>query len=115
MAAADSLSQVFNALADPTRRAILERLSRGEASVGELAARHDMSLAAVSKHITELEKAGLISRKKDAQYSYCTLAAGPFRDLQGWLNSYRRFWDANLDQFEAYLAALQRGDSDTKH
>jgi len=115
MAATDSLSLLFNALSDPTRRAILERLSQGQASVGDLAAPHDMSLAAVSKHIKVLEKAGLISRKKDAQYSYCTLAAGPFRDLQGWLNSYRRFWDDNLDQFEAYLATLQRGDPDTKH
>ena len=111
----DRLSVTLSALADPTRRGILGRLATGEATVKELAQPYDMSLAAVSKHIKVLEKAGLISRKKDAQYSYCTLAAGPFRDLQGWLNSYRRFWDDNLDQFEAYLATLQRGDPDTKH
>lgn len=115
MAATDSLSLVFGALADPTRRAILARLSQGEASVGQLAAPHDMSLAAVSKHIKVLEAAGLIARKKSAQYSYCTLVAGPLRDLQGWLDAYRQFWDDNLDQFEAYLAELQRGDPDKKH
>jgi DNA-binding transcriptional ArsR family regulator len=115
MPATDRLSLVFGALADPTRRAILARLSQGEASVGELAKPHDMSLAAVSKHITVLEAAGLIGRKKDAQYSYCTLVAGPLGDLQGWLDDYRKFWDANLDQFEAYLAELGRGDPDKKH
>lgn len=115
MATTDPLSLVFGALADPTRRAILARLSRGEASVGELAAPHEMSLAAVSKHIKVLETAGLIGRKKDAQYSYCTLVAGPFKDLQSWLDAYRKFWDDNLDQFEAYLADLQRGDPDKNH
>lgn len=115
MAAIDPLSLVFGALADPTRRAILARLSRGEASVGQLAAPHEMSLAAVSKHIKVLEAAGLIGRKKDAQYSYCRLVAGPLKDLQGWLDDYRKFWDDNLDQFEAYLAELQRGDPDNTH
>lgn len=114
MSATDPLSQVFGALADPTRRAILDRLSSGEASVGELAAPHEMSLAAVSKHIKVLENAGLISRKKDAQYSYCTLVASPLKDLHGWLDAYRKFWDENLDQFETYLAELQRGDPKSK-
>jgi len=115
MPASDSLSLVFGALADPTRRAILARLARGEASVGQLAAPHEMSLAAVSKHIRVLEAAGLIGRRKTGQYSYCTLVAGPLKDLQGWLDAYRGFWDDNLDQFQAYLAELQRGDSDRKH
>ena len=83
--------------------------------MGELAAPHDMSLAAVSKHIKVLEAAGLIGRKKDAQYSYCKLVAAPFKDLQGWLDAYRKFWDENLDQFEVYLAELQRGDPGKKH
>jgi|TARA_A100001391_G_scaffold113212_1_gene76162 DNA-binding transcriptional ArsR family regulator len=114
MTTTDPLSQVFGALADPTRRAILARLSLGEASVGELAKPHEMSLAAVSKHIKVLESAGLIGRKKDAQFSYCTLVASPLKDIQGWLDAYRKFWDDNLDQFEAYLAELQRGDPKSK-
>lgn len=110
----DPLSAVFGALADPTRRAILSRLAQGQASVGELAAPHEMTLAAVSKHIKVLETAGLISRRKDAQFYYCRLTADPLRDLQGWLDAYRRFWDDNLDQFETYLADLQKGDPDSK-
>ena len=111
----DKLSATLSALADPTRRGILARLATGEATVKQLAEPYEMSLAAVSKHIKVLEAAGLIGRKKDAQYSYCTLVAGPLKDLQGWLDAYRRFWDDNLDQFEAYLAELQRGDPDKKH
>jgi Predicted transcriptional regulators len=111
----DRLSLVLAALADPTRRAILARLAHGEASVGELAEPYDMSLAAVSKHIKVLEKAGLISRGRHAQWRPCRLEAGPLKDLDGWLAEYRRFWEQNLDQFEDYLAQLQRGDDSKQH
>ena len=103
----DRLSATFSALADPTRRGILARLARGEAPVSELAEPYDMSLAAVSKHLKVLEGAGLISRGKDAQFRPCRLEAGPMRDVARWLESYRRFWDENLDQLESYLAELQ--------
>jgi DNA-binding transcriptional ArsR family regulator len=111
----DQLSLVLAALADPTRRAILARLAHGEASVGELAEPYDMSLAAVSKHIKVLEKAGLISRGRNAQWRPCRLEAGPLRDLDGWLAEYRRFFEQNLDQFEDYLVQLQSGDDSKKH
>ena len=106
----DKLSVTLSALADPTRRGILARLSTGEATVKELAAPYDMSLAAVSKHLKVLEGAGLISRGRDAQYRPCRLEAGPMRDVAGWLEDYRKFWEANLDQLEIYLSELQRGD-----
>src|SRR5690606_41641102 len=110
-----SLRLVFGAFVELSRRAIPARLSQGEASVGHRAAPQVLSRAVVSKHIKELEAAGLIGRRKTAQYSYCSLVAGPFKDLQGWLDAYRSFWDDNLDQFEAYLAELQRGGPDRKH
>jgi DNA-binding transcriptional ArsR family regulator len=108
----DHLSVTLAALADPTRRGILARLATGEANVTELAAPYDMSLAAVSKHLKVLEQAGLISRGRDAQVRPCKLEAGPLRDVDGWLESYRRFWEESLDQLEVYLAALQKGDPD---
>ena len=108
----DRLSVTLSALADPTRRGILARLATGEATVTELAAPYDMSLAAVSKHLKVLEGAGLISRGKDAQFRPCKLEAGPLRDVDGWLESYRRFWEESLDQLEIYLAELQKGDPD---
>ena len=110
----DPLSLTFAALADPTRRGILARLAQGQASVGELAAPYDMSLAAVSKHIKVLENAGLISREKDAQYRYCKLQAGPLKDIDGWMVAYRALWRDNLDQLDAYLAEMQRGDGNNK-
>ena len=108
----DRLSMTLSALADPTRRGILARLASGEATVNELAKPYDMSLAAVSKHLKVLEGAGLISRGKDAQYRPCRLEAAPLRDVDGWLESYRRFWEESLDQLEVYLAELQKGDPD---
>ncbi len=103
---------VFSALADPTRRGILARLATGSATVTELAEPYDMSLAAVSKHLKVLEGAGLISRGKDAQFRPCKLEAAPLKDIDGWLQSYRRFWEESLDQLEVYLAELQKGDPD---
>ncbi len=108
----DKLSATLSALADPTRRGILARLASGEATVKELAQPYDMSLAAVSKHLKVLEGAGLISRGKDAQYRPCKLEAGPLREVDGWLENYRRFWEESLDQLEVYLAELQKGDPD---
>ena len=108
----DKLSITLSALADPTRRGILARLATGEATVNELAKPYDMSLAAVSKHLKVLEGAGLISRGKDAQYRPCKLEPGPLRDVDGWLETYRRFWEESLDQLEVYLAELQKGDPD---
>lgn len=108
----DKLSTTLSALADSTRRGILARLATGEATVTELAAPYDMSLAAVSKHLKVLEHAGLISRSRDAQWRPCRLEAGPMRDVAGFLESYRKFWEESLDQLEAYLADLQKGDPD---
>ncbi len=108
----DKLSVTLSALADPTRRGILARLALGEATVKELAEPYDMSLAAVSKHLKVLEGAGLISRGRDAQYRPCRLEAAPLKDVAGWLEDYRRFWEASLDRLEDYLAELQKGDPD---
>lgn len=109
---ADKLSATLSALADPTRRGILARLATGEATVKELAEPYDMSLAAVSKHLKVLEGAGLISRGRDAQYRPCRLQPGPLREVDAWLENYRRFWEESLDQLEVYLAELQKGDPD---
>lgn len=106
----DHLSVTLSALADPTRRAILARLAVGEASVTELAAPFDMSLPAVSKHLKVLEKAGLIARGREAQWRPCRLEAGPLRDVAGWLEHYRRFWEESLDRLDLYLQRLQKGD-----
>ena len=104
----DSLSTTFAALADPTRRAILARLVSGEASVTELAEPFDMSLPAVSKHLKVLERAGLISRNREAQWRRCRLDAAPMRSASDWLEHYRAFWEQRFDRLEAYLAELQR-------
>ena len=111
----DPLSNTLSALADPTRRAILARLARGEASVNELAEPFDMTLAAVSKHIKVLENAGLVSRGRQAQYRPCRLEAAPMREVASYLEFYRRFWEQNLDQLDAYLAKLQTPEIDTKN
>lgn len=106
----DHLSTTLSALADPTRRGILARLAQGEATVGELAEPYDMSMAAVSKHLKVLEKAGLISRGKEAQWRPCRLEAGPMRDVADWVENYRRFWDESLDRLGDYLVELQKAD-----
>ncbi|AGB69844.1 MULTISPECIES: ArsR/SmtB family transcription factor [Rhizobium] len=105
----DTLSITLSALADPTRRAILARLATGEASVSELAEPFDMSLVAVSKHLKVLEKAGLISKGREAQWRPCRLEAKPLRQVDDWLESYRQFWNDNLDRLEDYTALLQKG------
>lgn len=103
----DALSTVFAALADPTRRAILARLQRGEASVTELAAPFRMSLPAVSKHLKTLERAGLIRRSRDRQWRRCQLEASPLQEAADWIGDYRRFWEGQLDRLESYLLTLQ--------
>lgn len=110
----DRLSTTLSALADPTRRAILARLSLGEASVGELAEPFDMSLPAVSKHLKVLERAGLISRGREAQWRPCRLEAAPLRDINSWLDSYRRFWEEKFDRLDVYLQELQKGDPEAE-
>lgn len=103
----ERLNATFSALADPTRRAILERLSLGEASVSELAEPFDMSLPAISKHLKVLESAGLIARGKEAQFRPCRLEAAPLREVADWVGEYRRFWDESLDRLDDYLQELQ--------
>jgi DNA-binding transcriptional ArsR family regulator len=103
----DHLSTTFAALADPTRRAILARLTAGETSVTELAAPFDMSLPAVTKHLKVLERAGLISRGRQAQWRPCRLEAQPLREATDWMAQYRRFWEDRLDRLEDYLIELQ--------
>jgi len=97
----------FAALADPTRRAILARLALGETSVTELAQPFAMSLPAISKHLKVLQRAGLITRGRAAQWRPCRLAADPLKDAADWLDHYRRFWEQSLDRLEAYLKELQ--------
>jgi DNA-binding transcriptional ArsR family regulator len=108
----DRLSSTLAALADPTRRAILARLALGETSVTELAEPFEMSLPAVSKHLKVLERAGLVTRGRAAQWRPCRLDAGPLRDVAGWLEHYRRFWDESFDRLDAYLKELQAKDRD---
>jgi DNA-binding transcriptional ArsR family regulator len=103
----DTLSATFAALADPTRRAILARLASGERSVTELAEPFDMSLPAVSKHLGVLERAGLITRGRDAQWRPCRLEPQPLKDVADWTERYRRIWEQRLDRLDAYLSALQ--------
>ncbi len=105
---ADTVSTVFGALADPTRRAILARLADGEATVNELAAPFPMSLQAVSKHLKVLENAGLISRTRDAQWRRCKLEPAPLRDIAHWVDEYRRFWDERYDALDTYLTRLTK-------
>ncbi|MBT9332791.1 ArsR/SmtB family transcription factor [Paracidobacterium acidisoli] len=104
----DPLSTTFAALADPTRRAILARLALGEASVTELAEPFRMSMPAVSKHLRVLERAGLISRSREAQWRPRRLEAAPLREVADWVESYRRHWSERLDRLDDYLFELQK-------
>jgi len=99
----DRLSATFSALADPTRRAILARLAEGEASVTELAGPFAMSLPAISKHLKVLERAGLVSRGREAQWRPRRLDGAPLGEVARWLEDYRRFWDESLDRLDEYL------------
>ena len=106
----DNLSETFGALADPTRRAILARLASGEASVTQLAEPFAMSMPAISKHLKVLERAGLISRGREAQWRPCRLRAVPLQDVAGWVDHYRRFWEESFDRLGDYLQALKKRD-----
>jgi DNA-binding transcriptional ArsR family regulator len=108
----DPLDAVFSALADPTRRAILARLTEGEATVNDLAAPFDMSLPAVSKHLKVLEKAGLISRGREAQWRPARLEPMGLHGVADWLEYYRRFWDGSFNRLDDFLKKAQQGDPD---
>ena len=105
--APDPLSTLFAALADPTRRAILARLSLGEASVKELAAPFAISPPAVTKHLKVLQRAGLITQGRKAQWRPCRLEAGPLKEVAEWTERYRRFWEESYDRLDEYLGELQ--------
>jgi DNA-binding transcriptional ArsR family regulator len=107
---ADPLSVTFAALADPTRRAMLARLTLGETSVSELAEPFDMSLPAISKHLKVLERAGLITRGRDAQWRPCRIELRALQGVDSWLEEYRRLWDERLDRLDVYLRELQAGE-----
>ena len=102
----DTLSATFSALADPTRRAILSKLTSGQASVTELAEPFEMSMPAITKHLKVLEKAGLIERGKEAQWRPCRLRAEPLREIEDWVEHYRVFWEESLDRLDAYLKTV---------
>ena len=103
----DRLSVIFSALADPTRRAILARLSEGDATVSELAQPFSISLPAISRHLKVLESAGLISRSRSAQWRSSSLEAAPLRQATEWMERYRQFWDDSLDRLDAHLKHVQ--------
>ena len=103
----DPLSLTFAALADPTRRAILARLASGEASVKELAEPFHMTLPAVTKHLKVLQRAGLITQGRRAQWRPCKLSATPLREVADWVEHYRRFWEESFDRLDEYLKELQ--------
>jgi DNA-binding transcriptional ArsR family regulator len=108
MTPAARLDATFAALANPTRRAILARLASGPAPVLELARPFDMSLPAVSKHLDVLEKAGLISRGREAQFRPCALRGDPLKDVSDWVEQYRLFWEESFDRLDVYLQKLQK-------
>ncbi len=108
----DALTATFSALADPTRRAILSRLSNGEATVNELAEPFAISLPAISRHLKVLEQAGLISRSREAQWRPCRLEAAPLEQVSGWVETYRQHWTQSFDRMDSYLAEIQKGTPD---
>jgi len=104
----DMLSKTFAALADPTRRAILSRLTTGEASVSEISEPFDMTMPAISKHLKVLENAGLVQRSTSAQWRPRKLNAAPMKDVSDWLEGYRQHWGERLDRLDAYITELQQ-------
>lgn len=104
----DRLSETFAALANPTRRAILQQLAQGEANVNELAEPFELSLPAISKHLKVLERAGLIVRGRRAQYRPCTLDAAPLEEISGWAEHYRPIWEARFDRLDDYVQQVQQ-------
>src|SRR5579862_651468 len=108
----DPLSRAFAALADPTRRAILARLSAGECTVGELAKPFTMSGPAVSKHLRVLERAGLVARRRDAQWRPCRLEPAPLKKVAEWAEDYRHFWEASYERLDSYLNTLMSEEQD---
>ena len=111
----DQLSLTFAALADPTRRAILARLVDGDCSVTELAEPFDMSMPAVSKHLRVLEQAGLITRRREAQFRHCQIDAAPLKDVADWADHYRHIWEQRLDRLDAYVAQLKQRKGKAHH
>ena len=109
----DHLSATFSALADPTRRAILARLTSGEASVTDLAEPFKMSMPAISRHLKVLERAGLIARGREAQWRPCRLKATPLKEVAGWVSNYRRFWEHSFDRLDQYLIEMK--EKEKKH
>ncbi|GAA3202290.1 metalloregulator ArsR/SmtB family transcription factor [Actinocorallia longicatena] len=112
--ATDRLSVIFAALADPTRRAILARLADGDATVSELAEPFEISLPAISRHLKVLEQAGLITRSRSAQWRSSSLNPEPLREIEGWMERYRRFWDVNLDRLDAHLKRIQQNQQENE-
>ncbi|MEZ5351394.1 MAG: metalloregulator ArsR/SmtB family transcription factor [Bryobacteraceae bacterium] len=110
----DRLSVTFAALADPTRRAILARLSLGECSVGELAEPFSITPPAVSKHLRVLERAGLITQRREAQWRRCRIEAAPLEDVAAWAEHYRGLWEARLDRLDVYLSEVQKKKKEAK-
>lgn len=111
----DELSRTFAALADPTRRAILARLANGEATVNELAEPFAISLQAISKHLKVLERAGLISRGRDAQWRPCRLEAAPLENASEWIERYRKIWNERFDRLDQQIKQLQREKKGKHH
>ena len=110
----DRISTTFAALADPTRRAILARLASGEASVTELAEPFNMTMPAISKHLKVLERAGLITRGRDAQWRPCRLEATPLKEAAEYVEKYRKFWEESFDRLDDYLQGLKRKQKNIK-
>jgi DNA-binding transcriptional ArsR family regulator len=110
-----SLDLTFAALADPTRRAILARLAEGEASVNQLVEPFNLSQPAISKHLKVLERAGLVSRGREAQFRPCRLNAAPLEEATQWLDDYRAFWEGSLDRLEKFVKSLQHKEKTHAH
>ena len=110
----DPLSTTLSALADPTRRAILARLSQGAATVNEIAEPFGISLPSISRHLKVLEGAGLISRGREAQWRPCRLEAAPLKQVDGWLGTYRKFWEESFDRMDAYLREITQAQAKGK-